>query len=143
MAGKKTDKADTAAQSDAQAPTGRFAYEGLERVIHEKARLGIMTSLLAQPNGVLFNDLKELCSLTDGNLNRHLKVLQEAGMIEIWKGSHANRPQTLVRVTATGRTKFIEYVTELERVIADASQIRDAAPARSAPPQYGLGFQQG
>jgi DNA-binding MarR family transcriptional regulator len=143
MVRKKTDQANSSSQTEAHAPTGRFAYEGLERVIHEKARLGIMTSLLAQPTGVLFGDLKELCSLTDGNLNRHLKVLQEAGLIEIWKGSHANRPQTLVRVTPVGRTKFIEYVTELERVIADATKIRDAEPARSPSPQLGWIFQQG
>ena len=47
---------------------GRFAYEGLERIIHEKARLGILTSLVAQPKGLLFNELKDLCALTDGNL---------------------------------------------------------------------------
>ncbi len=103
---------------------GRFAYEGLERAIHEKARLGIMASLVTHPDGLLFGDLKELCSLTDGNLNRHLKVLTEAGLIEIWKGSKANRPQTLCRMTPLGKTKFIEYVTELERVIADAAKLR-------------------
>jgi hypothetical protein len=53
---------------------GRFAYEGLERVIHEKARLGITASLAAHPEGLLFNDLKDLCTLTDGNLSRHLQV---------------------------------------------------------------------
>ena len=56
-------------------PDGRFAYEGLERVFHEKARLGIMTSLVTHPRGVIFSDLKELCHLTDGNLSRHLQVL--------------------------------------------------------------------
>ena len=60
---------------------GRFAYEGLDRAIHEKARLGILTSLVAHPEGLLFNDLKELCSLTDGNLNRHLAVLEEERLI--------------------------------------------------------------
>jgi DNA-binding MarR family transcriptional regulator len=143
MVRKKTDKANSATEPEVHAPSGRFAYEGLERVIHEKARLGIMTSLLAQPAGVLFGDLKELCSLTDGNLNRHLKVLLEAGLIEIWKGSHANRPQTLIRITPVGRTKFIEYVTELERVIADATRIRDTEPARTPSPQLGWSFQQG
>ena len=103
---------------------GRFAYDGLERAIHEKARLGIMASLVTHPDGLLFGDLKELCSLTDGNLNRHLKVLTEAGFVEIWKGSKANRPQTLCRMTPLGKTKFIEYVTELEKVIADAAKLR-------------------
>lgn len=117
----------------AEVTEGRFAYEGLERVIHEKARLGIMASLVTHPEGLLFGDLKELCSLTDGNLNRHLKVLVEAGFVEIWKGSRANRPQTLCRMTAIGKTKFIDYVAELERVISDAAKLlgseTNAAPA--------------
>lgn len=100
---------------------GRFAYEGLERVLHEKARLGIMTSLVTHPEGLLFTDLKELCALTDGNLNRHLKVLQDEGLVEVNKGAGPKRPQTLCRVTSSGRARFIEYVTALEQVIADAA----------------------
>ena len=61
---------------------GRFSYEGLDRVMHEKARLGILASLAAHAGGLLFNDLKQLCSLTDGNLSRHLAVLSEAGLVE-------------------------------------------------------------
>src|SRR5438105_3971182 len=59
-----------------------FSYDGLDRVIHEKARLGLMTSLMAHPKGLAFADLKQLCGLTDGNLSRHLGVLQEAGLVE-------------------------------------------------------------
>ena len=99
---------------------GRFAYEGLERLIHEKARLSIMTSLAAHPTGLLFNDLKELCALTDGNLSRHLQVLNEAGLVEIWKGYQNNRPQTSCRLTEDGRNRFVEYVVVLESVVADA-----------------------
>ncbi|HET6882276.1 MAG TPA: transcriptional regulator, partial [Pirellulales bacterium] len=79
---------------------GRFAYEGLPRVLHEKARLGIMTSLATHPGGLLFTDLKELCSLTDGNLNRHLKVLQEERLIEVRKDESPKRPQTVCRINA-------------------------------------------
>jgi DNA-binding MarR family transcriptional regulator len=100
---------------------GRFAYEGLERVMHEKARLGMLTSLMAHPEGLLFGDLKELCALTDGNLNRHLKVLQESGLVEVWKGTKRNRPQTLCRITVEGRRRFLEYIETLEKVIADAA----------------------
>ena len=60
-----------------------FAYDGLDRVIHEKARLGMLTSLMAYPKGLAFADLKHLCGLTDGNLSRHLQVLQEAGLVEV------------------------------------------------------------
>ena len=67
--------------------TGRFAYEGLDRVIHEKARLSVLTSLVAHPKGLVFVDLKALCGLTDGNLSRHLAVLEEAGLIEIEKAT--------------------------------------------------------
>ncbi len=119
-------------------PPGRFAYEGLQRVIHEKARLGIMTSLVAHPEGLLFADLKELCSLTDGNLNRHLQVLREAGLVELWKRTRAKRPQTLCRVTSEGRAKFLQYVSELEKVVSDAAEAaRLHRQARSTPPTLG------
>ena len=86
-----------------ESSTGRFAYEGLNRTIHERARLGIMASLAAHADGVLFTDLKQLCALTDGNLNRHLLVLQQSGYVEIWKGMQNRRPQTLCRLTRRGR----------------------------------------
>lgn len=100
--------------------TGRFSYQGLDRVMHEKARLGILASLASHDGGLLFNDLKQLCALTDGNLSRHLAVLSEAGLVEIWKGVAGPRPQTMYRLTASGRIRFSDYITELERVIADA-----------------------
>ena len=134
MAGRK--KTDSQQQSSEAPPqngggsaSGRFAYDGLERVIHEKARLSIMSSLAAHPEGLLFNDLKDLCSLTDGNLSRHLQLLQESKLVEVWKGFKNNRPQTLVRLTEDGRRRFLEYVQELEQVVADAM----AAAGRAAP----------
>ena len=99
---------------------GRFAYEGLDRVIHEKARLGILASLATHADGLLFNDLKQLCSLTDGNLSRHLTVLSEAGIVEVRKGQEGTRTQTMYRLTPTGRRRFTEYVNVLENVVADA-----------------------
>lgn len=105
---------------DGRGQPGRFAYEGLERVLHEKARLGIMTSLVTRPEGLLFGDLKRLCSLTDGNLSRHLDVLHEAGLVELWKGFENRRPQTLCRLSPEGRQRFLAYLEELEHVIRDA-----------------------
>lgn len=102
------------------AEEGRFAYEGLDRVLHEKGRLAIMTSLISNAEGLLFGDLKRLTSLTDGNLSRHLDVLREAGFVEIWKGFEKKRPQTLVRITREGRKSFADYLRELEQVITDA-----------------------
>jgi DNA-binding transcriptional ArsR family regulator len=101
--------------------TGRFSYEGLDRVLHERARLSILASLAAHADGLLFNDLKQLCALTDGNLSRHLAVLSEAEMVEVWKGGTSRRPQTLYRLTAGGRQRFMEYIAVLERVVADAA----------------------
>ena len=99
---------------------GRFAYDGLERIIHERARLGIITSLATSPRGLSFNDLKELCGLTDGNLSRHLSVLVESGLVAVLKETHDRRPQTLVRLTDDGRRRFGEYIVELGQVVADA-----------------------
>jgi DNA-binding MarR family transcriptional regulator len=123
--------------SKRKSAAGRFAYDGLDRAIHEKARLGILTSLATNPQGLLFGELKELCSLTDGNLSRHLKVLQDAGLAEVWKGFHNNRPQTLCRITPLGRKRFLEYVEVLGQVVADAASA-SASKVPSAPPRgYG------
>jgi DNA-binding transcriptional ArsR family regulator len=118
---------------------GRFAYEGLDRVLHEKARLGIMTSLVTRPEGVLFSDLKRLCALTDGNLSRHLDVLREAGLVEVWKGFENRRPQTLCRLSAEGRQRFVAYLEELEQVIRDA--MPKAARRAERIPDLPKGFQ--
>ena len=110
--------------------TGRFAYAGLDRVIHERARLSVLTSLSAHPKGLLFGDLKQLCALTDGNLSRHLQVLQEAKLVEISKGFENNRPQTLCRITPSGRRRYLEYLEVLEQVVRDAAAAAKRESAR-------------
>src|SRR6201999_402397 len=101
---------------------GRFAYEGLDRVIHERARLSVLTSLVTNPKGLTFGDLKQLCSLTDGNLSRHLRVLERSRLVEIVKGiDRNNRPQTVARITAPGRKRYLEYLETLEQVVRDAA----------------------
>ena len=101
--------------------TAPFAYDGLDRVIHEKARLGVLASLVAHPKGLAFADLKSLCGLTDGNLSRHLQVLQEAGLVAIRKGYEGNRPLTTCRLTPDGRRRFVDYLAVLEQVVRDAA----------------------
>jgi DNA-binding transcriptional ArsR family regulator len=101
---------------------GRFSYEGLDRIIHEKARLSVLTSLVAHPKGLPFPDLKRLCGLTDGNLSRHLSVLSEADLVSLEKGMFHNRPQTVCRLTAGGRERFLGYLLVLEQVVRDAAQ---------------------
>ena len=103
-------------------PSAPFAYEGLDRVMQEKARLGVLSSLVAHPKGLSFGDLKQMCRLSDGNLSRHLQVLQEAGLVEITKAFEANRPQTTCRLTRSGRRRFLEYLALLEQLVRDAAQ---------------------
>jgi DNA-binding MarR family transcriptional regulator len=110
---------------------GRYAYEGLDRVVHERARLSIMTSLATHREGLVFSELKQLCALTDGNLSRHLDVLKDAGIVEIWKGYEGRRPKTLVRLTRSGRDRFTDYLAELERLVKDAQRAKEA----NAPPR--------
>jgi DNA-binding transcriptional ArsR family regulator len=110
---------------------GPFAFEGLDRVLHEKARLGILSSLIAHPQGLLFAELKTLCSLTDGNLNRHMLVLQTARLVEIGKGTQGKRTVTLVRLTRKGRRRFMEYIGVLEQIVTEAieaSEAKEQAP---------------
>ena len=105
-----------------QANEAPFAYEGLDRVIHERARLGILTSLMTHARGLTFGDLKQLCALTDGNLSRHLSLLEEEQMVQIEKSVEHNRPLTVCRVTALGRKRYLEYLSALEQVVRDAAK---------------------
>jgi DNA-binding transcriptional ArsR family regulator len=104
----------------------RFSYQGLDRVIHERARLGILASLLAHPKGLTFADLLDLCNLTDGNLSRHLQVLQTAKLVTVSRDAGPGRPQTVCRITALGRKRFLAYLTVLERVLCDAAFALDS-----------------
>lgn len=110
---------------------GRFAYEGLDRLIHERARLSVLTSLLTHPKGLTFVELKAMCSLTDGNLSRHLSILEQDGMVSIEKGHEKNRPQTLCRITAHGKKRYLEYLETLEQVVRDAAKVAEGSKASS------------
>ena len=100
----------------------RFAYDGLDRVIHERARLSLLTSLITHPKGLSFSELKEYCALTDGNLNRHLQVLEESKLVTVVKRYDNQRPQTLCKITPLGRRRYLEYLEVLEQVILDGSR---------------------
>lgn len=103
-------------------PDAPFAYAGLDRVFHEKARLGIVSSLVGHAGGLAFSDLKSLCALTDGNLARHLQVLDEAGYINIEKGYDGGRSYTQCRLSAQGRERFADYLAVLEAVLRKATK---------------------
>jgi DNA-binding transcriptional ArsR family regulator len=106
-----------------------FAFEGLDRVLHEKARLSIMTSLADHPKGLSFTELRELCGLTDGNLSRHVQILEEAGMVSVTKGFEGRRPLTTCKLTDEGRARFSEYLAVLEQVLRSAR--RKDAPEKN------------
>ena len=113
------------------------ACTALDRVIHEKSRLGIMTTLIAHPNGLAFTDLKHLCDLTDGNLSRHLQVLQEASLVKVIKSHRHNRPITLCELTNNGRTQLAQYLDVLERIVSDANAAKQGATKRRTPRKPG------
>jgi DNA-binding MarR family transcriptional regulator len=103
-------------------PEAPFAYPGLDRLIHEHARLSVLTCLVSHSrHGLSFNELKRLCGLTDGNLSRHLQVLEDAGLITVWKGTERNRSVTRCRVAAAGRKRYVEYLAVLEHLVVDAA----------------------
>jgi len=99
-----------------------FAFGGLDRVMHEKARLGLLSSLIAHPKGLAFSDLKHLCGISDGNLSRHLQVLQDAKLVNIEKTFEGNRPQTMCCLTRDGRRRFLDYLALLEQLVRDAAK---------------------
>jgi len=90
----------------------------LNKMIHQKARLGIMSILMAADE-VDFNYLKEQLQLTDGNLSTHLSQLEAQGLIEINKTFIDKKPRTRVRISERGREAFSEYIRELERIISE------------------------
>ena len=100
---------------------GRYSYDGISRLIHEKARLSILTSLFTHKNGLSFQELKELCDLSDGNLSRHARILEDAGLISIQKGFEGRRPRTDYKITEKGEAEFLSYISELEKVIRDTN----------------------
>lgn len=110
----------------------RIRQEALERIFHEPNRLAIMSALCAADDGLTFNELKETCRLTDGNLNRHLKALEESGAVRIRKTFVDLKPRTTVTLSKQGLDRFAEYLEALSDVLERA---RTALPAeRRAQP---------
>jgi DNA-binding MarR family transcriptional regulator len=93
-------------------PTSR-----LDDVVHQRARLGVL-ALLAPADDVDFGFLKESLGLTDGNLSRHLQVLEEAGYLEIKKSFEGKRPRTRVAITREGHRAFEEEMKTLRELVA-------------------------
>lgn len=88
----------------------------LDRVIHEKGRMAIM-SLLAASSELSFTDMRNSLGMTDGNLSVHLRTLQEAGYVAVTKSFHDRKPLTTCSLTAAGRTAFSGYIDVLEKIV--------------------------
>lgn len=109
-----------------------FAYEGLERLFHERGRLAVCTCLIAHPSGMRFRALQEACGLTDGNLNRHLHALAETGIVGLERSTGHGRPTTIVTISDPGRARFLAYIDELAAVVRTVTANQ---PQRSSPPK--------
>ena len=88
----------------------------LDRVIHEKGRLAIMSMLAASPE-LSFTEMRDALNMTDGNLTTHIRTLQEAGYVSVTKSFQNNRPLTTCALTAAGKKAFAGYINLLEAII--------------------------
>ena len=88
----------------------------IDRVIHEKGRLAIMSMLAASPE-LSFTEMRDALSMTDGNLTTHIRTLQESGYVSVTKSFHNNRPLTTCALTAAGKKAFTNYINLLEQII--------------------------
>lgn len=91
----------------------------LDRVIHEKGRLPIMSLLAANPE-LSFTEIRDLLKMTDGNLSVHLRTLQEAGYVAVTKSYQNRRPLTTCALTTAGREAFQRYVDLLAEIVRQA-----------------------
>jgi len=117
-----------------------YAFKGLDRVLHEKARLGILSSLIANPDGLTFSSLKQLCGLTDGNLSRHLQVLEDERLIRVAKTFVRKRPHTTCHLTDVGRQRFLAYLELLEAIVKEAAKAADGAGSQQPGTTLGPGL---
>lgn len=91
-------------------------FPQLNRVIHEKGRLAIMSALAAAPE-LTFTDLRDLLDMTDGNLTTHIRTLQQEGFVSVAKSYQNNRPLTSCALTPAGRKAFAQYIDVLDQIV--------------------------
>ncbi|HSR83250.1 MAG TPA: transcriptional regulator [Streptosporangiaceae bacterium] len=127
-----TEPEDQAGRRQSASEESRHGHPamGLDEVVHQRTRLGIL-AVLAEAGQADFPYLRSLLELTDGNLGRHLQVLEEAGLIMISKGYHRRRPRTLASITGDGRRALGAELATLRmlmtRLEATGSSGREAA----------------
>ena len=110
-------------------------YSALNKLFHEPNRLAIVSSLSAAEDGITFNELKQECALTDGNLSRHLRFLHRGRIIRIKKTFVKSKPQTTIFLTDRGRDSFVSYLEALEQVLMKAAE-----SVASEKPQLNFGL---
>lgn len=93
----------------------------LDRVIHEKGRMAIMSLLAATPE-LSFTEMRNTLSMTDGNLSVHIRTLQEAGYVAVTKTFKDRKPLTTYTLTETGRRAFGQYIDLLEQIVKQNKQ---------------------
>jgi DNA-binding HxlR family transcriptional regulator len=108
------------------------AIEKLNRVIHERGRLAIM-SLLAATESLSFKELKEQLQMTDGNLSVHMRTLEESGYVAVHKSFVNRKPRTDFSLTADGREAFQSYLRTLEEIVRQSQTAGARTPARPGP----------
>lgn len=113
--------------AELEAVPGVASAPALDRLIHERIRLGIV-SALAVRDSLSFNDMKKLLNTTDGNLSVHARKLEQAGYIDCKKYFEGRLPKTEYRLTAQGRNALEQYVNHMEALIR---AMRDGAPAQA------------
>jgi len=101
--------------------TERIKPDDIDAVIHERVRLAIVSALAVAPE-LSFNELKEMLSITDGNLSAHARTLDDAGYIQIEKTFKGRRPHTTMRLSPKGRQAFDRYVGTLRRIIEQGDE---------------------
>lgn len=103
------------------------SFQQLDKVIHEKGRMAIMSMLAASPE-LSFTELRDALGMTDGNLTTHIRTLQKSGYVSVAKSFQDKRPHTTCALTAVGRKAFAGYVALLEGIVKSARQ--STAPAK-------------
>ena len=118
--------------------TGVESSESLDKLFHEPKRLLIMSQLCASYHPLTFNELKELCDASDGNLHRHLKVLEDNGMVDVEKSFVDRKPLTTIALSAKGVERFEKYIKKLESVVLAARESMPRKKQQLLPVENGV-----
>jgi DNA-binding HxlR family transcriptional regulator len=116
QSGSKKRQTDEASLQDVAAPKAKHSAHSLDRLIHERMRLGIISALAAN-DSLTFNDLKKLMDTTDGNLSVHARKLEDSGYIACTKSFEGRLPKTEYKLTAAGKRALESYVSHMESLI--------------------------